>query len=241
MVRSLIASLALLAGTLPMTSHAQSATGFTLPADATLLAIQVQGEASRKPDIATLSTGVVTEAPDANTALRENARRMTAVVQAIRAAGIAERDVQTSGVTVGPQYQYQDRQAPRITGYQATNTVSLKVRDLAKLGDVIDALAAQGANQIHGPSFGIDQPEPVQDEARRAAVASARARAEAYAEALGLSVRRIVSINEGVGGGVRPMPMMAMRMEADAGASTPVVPGENTLSVSIEVVFELGR
>ncbi len=225
----------------PMTAHAQ-----TLPAtqasDATLLNISAQAEARRVPDVATLSAGVVTQAVDGNTAMRENAVQMDKVMAAIKAAGIAERDIQTSGINLSPQYRYAENEAPKITGYQASNTVSLKVRDITKLGKVLDSLAAQGANQINGPSFEIDQPEPVYDEARLAALKKAQARAETYAKSLGLRVRRIVSISEGGQGGFRPMPVMAMasrsaKMEMD----TAVSPGETTVSVNLDVVFELGR
>lgn len=225
----------------PMTAHAQ-----TLPAtqasDVTLLNISAQAEARRVPDVATLSAGVVTQAVDGNTAMRENAVQMDKVMAAIKAAGIAERDIQTSGINLSPQYRYAENEAPKITGYQASNTVSLKVRDITKLGKVLDSLAAQGANQINGPSFEIDQPEPVYDEARLAALKKAQARAETYAKSLGLRVRRIVSISEGSQGGFRPMPVMAMasrsaKMEMD----TAVSPGETTVSVNLDVVFELGR
>src|SRR5690606_39246559 len=141
---------------------------------------------------------------------------------------------------LSPQYRYGNQQAPTITGFQASNTVTVKVRDIARLGEVMDALAADGANQIHGPNFGIDEPEPVYDRARRSAVALARSRAATYADSLDLRVRRIVSINEG-SGGVQPMPMMAMAKMDAAAESTPVMPGENTVSVNLEVVFELGR
>ncbi len=174
--------------------------------------------------------------------MRQNAQQMDKVLAAIKAAGIAERDVQTSGVSLNPQYRYADNEAPKITGYQASNTVSLKVRDIAKLGKVLDALAAQGANQINGPSFEIDQPEPVYDEARLAALKKAQARAQTYAKSLGLQVRRIVSISENAGGGYRPMPMMrAMSAGAAMDKATPVAPGESTVSVNLDVVFELGR
>jgi len=225
----------------PMTAHAQNAPA-VVASDATLLNISAQAEARRVPDVATLSAGVVTQAADGNTAMRENAVQMDKVMAAIRAAGIAERDIQTSGVNLNPQYRYADNEAPKITGYQASNTVSLKVRDITKLGKVLDSLAAQGANQINGPSFEIDQPEPVYDEARLAALKKAQARAETYAKSLGLRVRRIVSISEGSSGGFRPpMPMMAMARAGKAEMDTAVAPGETTLSVSLDVVFELGR
>ncbi len=238
-LRPLLLALSLAAGSLAMTSHAQSVPGYAVAADGTLLNVSAQAEASRVPDVATLSAGVVTQAADGNAAMRQNAEQMAKVTAAIKAAGIADKDVQTSGINLHPQYRYAENEPPRITGYQATNTVSLKVRDVTKLGKVLDALAAVGANQINGPSFEIDQPEPGYDEARLAALQKAQARAETYAKALGLRVRRIVSISEG-GGNFRPVPMMAMA-KADRYESTPVSPGETTLSVSLDVVFELGR
>ena len=214
-----------------------------LSADGTLLSVSAHAEATRVPDVATVSAGVVTQAADANAAMRDNAARMDAVMKAIRAAGIAERDIQTSGINLNPQYRYIENQPPAITGYQASNTVSLKVRDIAKLGGVLDALVASGANQVNGPAFEIDKPEVVYDEARREALAKAQARAKMYADALGVRVRRIVSIDEG--GGFRPpvpMPMMAMaRAEKSVAYDTAVSPGETTLAANLSVVFELGR
>lgn len=236
----LAASLA--AGALSMTTnvHAQSPAQPALVADGTLLSVSARGEASRVPDVASLSTGVVTQAADANAALRANSAQMAKVVAAIRAAGIAERDIQTSGISVHPQYRHSENQPPAITGYQASNTVSLKVRDIARLGEVLDALVASGANQVNGPSFEIDQPEAVYDEARREALELAQARAAMYAQALGLRVRRIVSVSEGAGF-QPPMPMMkSMAMDARMEAA-PVSPGETTLSASLDVVFELGK
>ncbi|WP_312368318.1 SIMPL domain-containing protein [Stenotrophomonas sp.] len=237
----LLLSLSLALGA-SMTANAQTVPA-VVASDATLLNISAQAEAKRVPDVATLSAGVVTQAVDGNTAMRENAVQMDKVMAAIKAAGIAERDIQTSGINLSPQYRYADNEAPRITGYQANNTVSLKVRDITKLGKVLDSLAAQGANQINGPSFEIDQPEPVYDEARLAALKKAQARAETYAKSLGLRVRRIVSISEGNQGGFRPMPMMAMAAgrSAKAEMDTAVSPGESSVSVSLDVVFELGR
>lgn len=234
----------LLAGTLaigvhPMTAHAQQP---AVSSDGTLLSVSAQAETKRVPDVATLSTGVVTQAPDANAAMRANAEQMDKVMKAIRAAGIGERDVQTSGINLNPRYDYRDKQPPRIIGYEASNTVNLKVRDIGKLGQVLDALVASGANQVNGPHFQIDQPDAAYDEARKAALAKAQERARLYAESLGLRVRRIVSISEG-GGARPPVPMMrAMSMDAKFGSEeTAVSPGETTLSVSLDVMFELGR
>ena len=131
---------------------------------------------------------------------------------------------------------------PSIVGYQASNTVNVKVRDLSKLGKVLDAFVEQGANQINGPSFEVDKPDEAYDEARVAAIRKAQARAQTYADALGLKVRRIISIGEGGASFPRPMPMLrAMAADAGFAKETAISPGESTLSVNIEVVFELGR
>lgn len=240
-LRPVVLAAALALGATAMTASAQMAPAVA-SGDGTLLSVSVQAESRRVPDIATLSAGVVTQAADANAALRANADEMSKVAAAIRAAGIAERDIQTSGVNLNPQYRYAENLPPAITGYQASNNVNITVRDIGRLGKILDALVATGANQVNGPSFDVDDKESAFDEARRAAVEKAGARAEMYARTLGMRVRRIVSISEGGGyGPPRPMPMMAMaRMEKDQ-ADTPISPGENTLSVSLDIVFELGR
>ena len=231
-----------LAAAMPMTSHARPAADLAAPAtQGTLLSVSATAEASRTPDVATISTGVVTQAADANAAMRDNAVQMDRMLAALRAAGIAPRDIQTSGINLNPQYKYTENQPPAIVGYQASNTVNVKVRELARLGKVLDALVAQGANQINGPSFGIDQPEAALEEARLAAVKKAQAQAQTYARALGLQVKRIVSISEGGASLPRPVPMMRA-MAADAGfKETAVAPGESSVSVSVEMVFELGQ
>lgn len=243
--RPLILALALatsLSGT-PMTANAQSvAEPGTASPQGTLLSVSAEASAHRVPDVATLSTGVVTQAADANAAMRTNAQQMDKVMAAIRAAGIAERDVQTSGINLNPQYKYVENAPPSIVGYQASNTVNVKVRDLSKLGKVLDAFVEQGANQINGPSFEVDKPDEAYDEARVAAIRKAQARAQTYADALGLKVRRIISIGEGGANFPRPMPMLrAMAADAGFAKETAISPGESTLSVNIEVVFELGR
>jgi len=243
-VRQLLLAAAIATGfTAALTASAQSTTA-TNPitavqttASGTLLSVSAQAEARRVPDIARVSTGVVTQAADANGAMRANAEQMTQVIAAIRRAGIAERDIQTGGVNLNPQYRHAENQPPTITGYQASNTVNVTVRDMARLGPILDALVAVGANQINGPSFDVDDKDSAYDEARRGAIDKARQRANMYAETLGTRVRRIVSISEGGSVGP-PMPMMAMaRMEKYS--DTPISPGENVLSVNLDVVFEL--
>lgn len=240
--RRLALALALGVATLS-SAHAQAPAGATLAvSDGTLLSVSAEGEVRRVPDIATLSTGVVTQAADANAAMRANAEQMEKVVAAIRAAGIEARDIQTGGINLNPQYHYAENQPPKITGYQASNTVNIVVRDIARLGKILDALVATGANQVNGPGFDLEASakDAALDEARRKAIETAQARAGMYAKSLGMRVRRIVSISEGARIGP-PVPMMAMRMEKAMDASTPVAPGENVLSVNLDVVFELGK
>jgi uncharacterized protein YggE len=239
--RPLLVAAALALSALATAACAQQAAPMA-SGDGTLLSVSAQAEAHRIPDVATVSAGVVTQAADANAAMRANAAQMDKVMASVRAAGIAERDIQTTGINVNPQYVYAENTPPKITGYQASNTVSLKVRDIGKLGKVLDALVASGANQVNGPSFEIDQPEEAYDEARRGALEKAQARAAMYAKTLGLKVRRIVSISEGAGfQPPRPMPMMAMAARGKAEMDTAVSPGETTLSANLDVVFELGR
>lgn len=260
-LRPLLLATALSLSTFAMTASAQNMPSTSMPSvsmpsrstsagadmapmmssDGTLLSVSAGAEARRVPDVATISAGVVTQAVDANAAMRANATQMDKVMGAIKAAGIAERDIQTSGLSLNPQYKYVENQNPTIIGYQASNNVNLKVRDIGKLGKVLDALVASGANQVNGPGFEIDQPEPAYDEARRGALEKAQARATMYAKTLGMRVRRIVNISEG--GGFRPpvpMPMVAMAKSMDR-VETAVSPGETTLSVNLDVVFELGR
>jgi uncharacterized protein YggE len=240
--RPLALASALALSCMTMTANAQTPPPAISASEGTLLSVSAEAEASRVPDVASLSTGVVTQAADANAALAANATQMNKVMAAIKDAGIAEKDIRTSGISVNPQYKYGDNQPPTITGYQASNTVSIKVREIDKLGEVLDALVASGANQVNGPSFEIDQPEAVYDEARRAALEKAQQRAQMYAKSLGMQVRRIVSISEG-GGFQPPRPMMMAKASFDrAGAeSSPVSPGETTLTANLDVVFELGR
>jgi len=214
--------------------------GDTLSHQGTQLTVTAEAEARQTPDIARLSTGVMTQASDANTALRNNAREMDKVMAALKSAGIAEHDIQTSGISLYPQYRHPRNEAPSITGYQAANTVSITVREIARLGAVLDALVASGANQVNGPYFAIDEPEPVYDRARLAALDKARARAKLYAGALGVKALRIISISEG-GSPSQPPGLRMMATMAQDEASPPIAPGETTLRARLTVVFELGE
>ncbi len=230
MIRKLVAA-ALLSAT-PALAEERTSTAPTL-------SVAVEGHVDRAPDVADLGGGVVTTAATAAGTMAANASKMTAVVAAVRNAGIAERDIQTSGLSLQPQYKYENNQPPALTGYQATNSVALRVRKLADAGRLVDALVAAGANQITGPNFRVDAADAALDAARSAAVATARARAELYAKAAGLHVKRIVSIAES--GGEQPIvrPMMLMARAKMADDATPVVPGEVSLVITVNIVFEL--
>lgn len=204
----------------------------------TTLTVTTEGHVERAPDVADLSGGVVTTAPSAAAALAANATRMIAVVAAVRRAGIADRDIQTSGLSLQPQYRYTNGESPVLTGYQVSNTVALKVRALPDAGRLVDALVAAGANQINGPTFRVDAADAALDAARTAAVATARARAELYARAAGMHVARIRSISESGGEAPAPRPMM-LAMRAKSADATPIAPGEVSLGVNVTIVFEL--
>ncbi len=223
---------ALVAATPPV-ALAQAATPV---AEGTMLDVMVEGEASRVPDIAEIRTGVVTQGASAAAALTANAAQMRRVLAALTAAGVATRDVQTATVSLNPQYRYGDNQPPTITGYQATNSVLVRFRDIAQSGAILDALVKAGANQIDGPSLTIDALAAAQDEARRDAIVRARERAALYAGAIGMRVARIVEISESPGGG-SPGPVLVAR--AQAKGATPIVPGEQRISVPVRVRFQL--
>lgn len=209
------------------------------PAQGTLLQINAEGLSEARPDLATINLGVTTEGQSAQAALAENARLMNALTQALRRAGVAERDIQTSNVSVNPQQQWREGQPPLITGYQANNTVNARVRNVANLGRVIDAAVAAGGNTIHGVSFSHANPEAQLDIARRNAITEARRRADLYAQALGMRVVRVVAVSEGGGySPPMPVPMLAARSMAQD-AATPVSPGEIETRANVSVTFEL--
>jgi uncharacterized protein YggE len=198
-------------------------------------------EVKADPNIAVISAGVVTSAPTAAAAMHDNATGMTEVYGALKAAGVTEKDIQTSGINLQAQYDYRQNETPRVTGYQAVNTVTITLRDLAAAGTTLDALVAQGVNQINGPTFTIENPDTVLDKARAEAVKKAANRAELYAQASGLKVKRILSISENTGyNNPEPRPMMMRAMSAEsAGASTPVAPGQVGLSATVNVRYEI--
>lgn len=221
-------------------AYAQSATDAAFRA--TTLSLSAEGETLASPDMATINIGVQSEAPTAQAAMSANSAKMNAVVAAIRAAGVAERDIQTSGLNLNPQYVYEPNQSPRLTGYQASNTVTIRLRDLARVGPVVDATVSSGANTINGITFGLQNPDAAENSAREDAVKALTAKAELYARATGYRISRLVSLSES--GGYTPsppVPMMARAVAMDAGGSTPVAGGELSVRMNVSATYELTR
>ena len=235
----LVALLIGVAAFAPSAAYAQDVAQLARPLAGTRLDISATGTVSRVPDLAIISAGVVTRSATATGAIAENAARMERVRAALRRAGIEERDIQTSSISLNPDYRYQEGQPPVLTGYQASNTVSVKFRDIRNSGKILDALVAQGANQINGPSLTIDKPEAAYDEARTKALAVGRARAELYARSLNMRVVRLISVSEGGGYSRPPMPMYARAEAGMADAKTTIDPGSQDLEVSLSMSFEL--
>jgi uncharacterized protein YggE len=206
-----------------------------------LLSVSGTGEARGVPDRAMLSTGVVTQGRTAAAALAANARAMTAVFDTLKRAGIAGKDIQTSSFSVSPQYAADKPGASgpqHVVGYEVTNTVSVTVDGMDKLGPTIDALVAAGSNQIDGPDFTIADPKPLLAKAREDAVKDAMARAETLAHAAGVTLGPIVSISEGSASAPEPMRPRGMLAMAKS-APTPVAAGEESLSVEVSVTWEI--
>ncbi|HJW42640.1 MAG TPA: SIMPL domain-containing protein [Rhizomicrobium sp.] len=227
----------LLCGTVAATTAALPA----MAADPTrTITVNGQGEARGVPDRAELSAGVSAVGPTANAALADNARKMTAVFDALKRLGIADRAIQTSNFSVQPQYADTTRGkgAPRITGYQVSNEVDVTLDDTKKLGGALDTLVAAGANQINSVGFDISDPAALQAKARAAAMADTQNRAQTYARAGGVGLGSVVSIQETGGDAPRPN-MRMMKFEGLAGAPTPTAAGEMTVTADVSVVFEL--
>ncbi len=234
--------LALMIGAAAIAAAPVAAQDSTLvrPVSGTRLDINATGSVGRVPDLAIISAGVVTRSATASGAISDNAARMERVRAALKRAGIADRDIQTSSINLNPDYRYQENQPPVLTGYQASNNVSVKFRDIRNSGRILDALVAEGANQINGPSLTIDKPETAYDEARTKAIVAGRARADLYARSLGMRVARLLSVSESGGYARPPMPMAERGMVAMASdAKTQIDPGTQDIEITLAMSFEL--
>ena len=204
---------------------------------ARLISVSGHAEVAATPDRARVSAGVVSQAATAGDAVDQNSAAMRGVFAALRAAGVADADIQTSGFNVSPVFDQVERrgQARRIVGYRAANTVTALVRDTSTVGDTLDAFIKGGANTLHGVNFFVAPDEAAQDQLRIAAVKDAECEAAMMAEAAGARLGRVMTISEtGRGGGPSPA-----RFRSEALASVPVAAGTSTLSMDVAVTFEL--
>ena len=202
------------------------------------ITVSGEGSVAAAPDMATLSLGAAAEAKEAAEALRMTSEITQRILERLAEAGIESRDIQTSGLSLHPlrrNYREGTDEQPGIIGYAASNGVTVRVRDLDQLGSVLDTVVSDGAKSLNGLSFGLQEPRPLMDEARKLAVADARAKAELYATAAGVSVGRLISLDESGGGG--PSPYMAeMSM---ARSAVPVAAGEMDVSAQVRIVYEV--
>ncbi|MES2834372.1 MAG: SIMPL domain-containing protein [Pseudomonadota bacterium] len=242
-LRALMLGSTLLAFTVPAVAMAQEAPGaMHMMQPAPALNLSAYGEVKVAPDMATISFAVVTEASSAAEAMRLNAARMNQVMAALNRAGIAERDVQTSGLNLSAQYDYVQNEPPRMRGYQAQNRVTVIINDLNAVGSTADAVVAAGVNQIDGIGFGLKDPSAAENQARRLAVRALQGKASLYADALGVQLGGIRSLSEGGGySAPQPMPMYARAEMAQDAGSTPIAAGQLTVRIDISGVYDIVR
>ncbi len=198
------------------------------------------------PDIATLQLGVLSEADTARDALSSNNKQMAAVIASMKEGGIADKDLQTSGFSIQPRYVYdnpkpgEEQKPPRIVGYTVSNNLAVKIRDLKKVGEILDRSVTLGINNGGNIQFGNDDPKEAISKARAAAMKDAKDRAEVLLSAAGAKLGKIIEINESFSRPL-PMPMAKGRMMADAAMaeSVPIEGGENSYSINVSVSWEI--
>lgn len=229
-----IAAAVLLTACQPATTYVNS--GNT---PAPQIQVSATGKSFMAPDMASVSAGVVTQGKTAREAMFGNATKMTRVFEELEAAQIEKKNITTSQLSLQPRYNYQNRQAPKIEGYEARNTVSAKTYDLDNVGAMLDALVKAGVNNINGVQFSVKDPKAAQEQAREAAIKEAKAKAEAMARAAGVKLGNLTSINESRSN-YSPQPVAYARASMAAeGASTPISAGEQTLSVTVNMSYEI--
>ena len=238
MTRFPIALAAATALALPVSANAQQV---EIAATGPVIELSVYESVDAEPDLVTLGAGVTSDAPTAVEAMRLNAVEMRRVIERILALGIDEEDVQTTGINLNARYDYdRDTQRNVFRGYQASNRVSVKLREVEKTGTVLDALVAAGATDLNGPSFSIEDDAEAKDEARASAVKRAQMRAEAYAALYGYSGVRVLAISEAIQGHMPGQQPQMRMMAADAAAeSTPVQPGMVSTGVNVTIKYEM--
>ena len=213
--------------------------GYAAAPDLATLSVSGQGRVTAPPDMATISTGVITESERSEDALGKNNAIVSALMKTLDDSGVEPRDRQTSNFSVSPRYSRERSEtgSPKIDGYRVSNQVSITVRDLNKLGSLLDALVKSGSNKLGSIQFGLSNQDELTDKARLLAVKNARRRAELYADAAGRKVGEVLSISESAIAAPRPMMRNSMMM-AEA-ADVPIAVGENEIKATVHMVFEL--
>jgi uncharacterized protein YggE len=201
------------------------------------ISVTGEGTVETVPDLAVIQAGVTTQGKTARLASEANSTAMAAVLAALKAGGIAERDVQTSQFSIRPLRDYRKSGDNRITGFEVSNRVSVKVRDIKKVGAVLDQVITAGANDMSGIQFTVSERSKLLDKARSEAVGDARRKAELLANAAGAKLGPAIAIVES--GGSPPVPMERLAMRAASSAAPPIAVGEQTLRVNVSVTFEL--
>ena len=211
-----------------------------LQATGPVIELTVNETVKADPDIVNMSAGVTTEAPTAVEAMQQNAKAMTAVINKIKALGIADRDIQTSGINLGARYDYDQQNSKQVfRGYQASNRVNIALQNIKKVGQTLDALVASGATDLNGPNWSLENDQPAKVEARRNALNSAKAQAMEYAKWAGYSNIQLLEVNESIS---RSQPMMSDRImvaAAPRAESTPVQPGMVETGVTVSVKYQM--
>ena len=238
--RTQTAIAALVLASLPHLAAAQPAT----MAHPHILSVSGEGEVRAVPDQAQLTAGVVTQAKTAAAALAANSTAMNEVFAALKKRGIPEKSIATSNFSINPQYPPYRQDAPnedrtRIVGYEVSNQVTVVVDDVSKVGTILDALVASGANQAGGVSFNIRDPKPLLKQAREAAVKEAIDKAQTLAKAAGVTLGPIMSISEG--GYVAPMPVFSPKVAMAAPMAAPplVAAGEQSVTANVNITWEI--
>ena len=241
MARISFVSVALAAAALPLAADAAMAQA--QPVDGPVVSLSVTESVDSAPDMATVGTGVQTRALTAKEAMSLNAVQMDKLISAILKAGIDRKDIQTSGINLNPQYDYNNRtdgQAPKFIGYDASNQLSVKIRKIGAAGDIVDRMVGAGATNINGPSFGITDDTALQASARAKAIKTSQERAQYYASQTGYRSVRLLSISEN-GDMPRPVPMMMVRSAKMDSAPTQVEPGQLSTSVTLNFQYVLEK
>ena len=205
------------------------------------ISIVGHGEVQASPDLALISIGVITQGKSARDSAQANSRAMTEAVNALKMAGIEAKDLQTSGFSLRPLYTVKNNSGtpPKISGFQTANTLTVTIRNLSKLGDILERAIELGANNVSGPDFQLSMPEAKRNEARKAAMADALARAKLYADGLGFRLGRVLAVGEANASNATSHFRAKAVAPVLTAASPPIEAGESTITASLSVVWEI--